>query len=298
MGESTQPEFNLQSEMKSVTGKELLKSNLGASLMLHKKTMLLTSTILVVVILIGLGFVTRRAGAVEQPGEEAIAELKKRVARLEAEVVEMRKALLRPGGAPDNATEIKNVAEVAKLRAAEVLQRAQTTHALLTDIHNGKFAGRERQAKINDLNNDLASLWMTMAGYGVGRDPYLDHIRLCENGSSNAKSPPDFGIPGPYAAMGLPRLHERFLEASGITAKESARRTADFKSLVQAYSNPAVYQHGDFYDRAYNNYRAGKELLTPQYIADLKALDLWLTELEAAMEKAPTHFNKGAVSAK
>jgi hypothetical protein len=260
--------------------------------MRHNKATVLASLLLVAIILVGFGVVTRRAGAVEQPGEEAIEELKKRVARLEAEVAEMRKALLRAGGAPDNATEIKNVAEVARLRAEEVLQRAQNTHTLLRDIHNGKFAGQERQAKINNLNNDLSSLWMTMAGYGLGRDPYLDNIRFSDNGFSRAKSPPDFGIPGPYASLGLPRLHERFLEASGITAKESAKRTADFKKLVQAYSNPAEYQLRDICDRAHNEYRAGKGLLTPQYVADLKALDSWLTDLEAAMEKVPTHFKK------
>jgi hypothetical protein len=37
-----------------------------------------------------------------------------------------------------------------------------------------------------------------------------------------------------------------------------------FKKLVQAYSYPAVYQHRDFNERAYGEYREGKGLFTPQ----------------------------------
>lgn len=248
------------------------------------------SLLVVMLALAGLSLFSSRSVAIEQPDE--IAELKKRIARLEAEVADMRKALLRAGGAIDSATEVKNTADVARLRAAELLQRTQNTHTILKDIHNGKFAGQERLAKINDLNNGLSSLWITMAGYGIGRDPYLDNIQLSDSGFSSAKTPPDFGIPGPYVAMGLPRLHERFLEASGIKGKEAAQKSADFKKLVQPYSNPAVYQHREFNDRAYHDYRAGKNLFTAQYIADLKALGQWLTELETALEKVPAHFDK------
>jgi hypothetical protein len=239
----------------------------------------------------------RYAGAEQLPGKgregDALAELQKRVAQLEAEVAEMRKALIRAGGGtPDATTEIKSASEVAKLRAAELLQRTQNMHTLLREIMGGGLAGRRLQTKINDLNNDLSALWLTMAGYGLGRDPYLENIRLSDSGFSQAKPPPDHGIPGPYVALGLPRLHERFLAASATKDKAAEQKSAEFKKLVQAYANPAAYQHRDFSERAYGEYREGKGLFTPQYTADLKALDQWLTDLAAVLEKVPTRFDK------
>jgi hypothetical protein len=219
--------------------------------------------------------------------------LKKRVAKLEAEVAEMRKALRQAGGGiPDSATEIKNVREVAKLRSAELLQRAQNTHALLREVMNSNAPGQALQNKINDLNNELTGLWGVLAGHGLGRDPYLDNIRLSESGFGRAKPPPDHGIPGPYVGIGLPRLHERYLEASGTKGKAAEKMSSDFKKLVQAYSNPAVYQHRAFYERAYGEYRQGKGLFTAQYVADLKTLDQWLTDLEAVLGKVPGYFEK------
>src|SRR5262245_11390544 len=115
--------------------------------MLLKKTTVAAGALLAASALAtGLGTPPRHAGAVEQSGGQredgAVAELQKRVARLEAEVAEMRKTLLRAGGGPpDSTTEIKNVTEVAKLRAADLLQRAQNTHALLREVMNGKLPG-------------------------------------------------------------------------------------------------------------------------------------------------------------
>jgi cell division septum initiation protein DivIVA len=264
--------------------------------MLLKKTTVAGVLLAVSALAASLGMLPRHAGAVElfggQREDEAIAELKKRVARLEAEVAEMRKALLRAGGATDSATEIKNVTEVAKLRAADLLQRAQNTHAVLREVAGAKLAGPDFPNKINDLNNNLTALWMTAAGYGLGRDPYLDNIQLSNSGFSRAKLPPDHGIPGPYVSLGLPRLHERFLEASGIKGKAADKKTAEFQKLVQAYANPAVYQHREFGERAYSEYREGKGLFTPEYRADLKALDQWLTDLEARLDKVPAYFQR------
>jgi hypothetical protein len=229
------------------------------------------------------------------PGKEreAIADLKKRVARLEAEVAEMREALLRAGGGkPDPAAEAKRLREVATLRAADLLQRAQNVHAMLRDIRGGKVAGQALLVRINDMSNDLTSLWFTMAGYGLGRDPYLDNIQLSNSGFGSAKPPPDHGIPGPYTSLGLPRLHERFLEASGVKGKAAAEKRAEFKKLVQPYANPGVFKHHDFGERAYSEYRQGKALFTTQYGADLKALDTWLTDLEVALGKVPTYFER------
>src|SRR5262245_44134837 len=109
----------------------------------------------------------RRADAGEPPcgsrDPDVIADVKKRVAQLEAEVAEMRKALLRAGGVVDQATELKNVSQVAKLRAADLLQRTQNVHTVLREVTSGNLAGRALHNKINDLNNDLGSLWLTLA---------------------------------------------------------------------------------------------------------------------------------------
>lgn len=229
------------------------------------------------------------------PGGRAaddLDELKNRVAKLEAEVAEVRKAFRQAGGVPDNATEVRNAREVAKARSADLLQRARNAHDVLREVTNGDLAERALRNKINDLNNDLTALWVTLAGYGLGRDPYLDNIRLSDSGFSRAKPPPDHGITGPYAGIGLPRLHERYLEASGVKGDAAEKAGAEFEKLVRAYSNPAVYTHRGFGERAYSEYREGKGLFTPQYAADLKGLDQWLTDLEAVLGKVPGYFGK------
>jgi hypothetical protein len=243
----------------------------------------------------GVGLTPPAAHAARPRGgpEEEVAELKRRVARLEAEVAELRKALHRAGGVDaDPAAEARDVREVARLRCADLLQRAQNAHAVLREVMNGQAAGPALQARINDLNNDLSALWLTLAGYGLGRDPYLDDIRLSDSGFGRAKPPPDLGIPGPYAAMGLPRLHERFLGASGAKGEAAAMAAADFRRLVQPYANPAVFPHRAFSERAYGEYREGKNLFTPRYADDLKALDRWMTDLEDVLAKAAGHFEK------
>jgi ribosomal protein L29 len=265
--------------------------------MLTRKKIVSLGVVLVMgALLVGVCLPQRHALAakpLEQDREDDITELKKRITKLEAEVAEMRKALLlAAGGAADNTREIKNVREVAKLRSADLLQRAQNTRAILCEVMNGKVAGQALQTRINDLNNELTDLWFMVAGYGLGRDPYLDRIQVSGSGSGRAKPPPDSGIPGPYVAIGLPRLHERYLEASGVQRKAAEMASSDFKKFVQAYANPAIYQHRDFYERAYEDYRHGKGLFTPQYEADLKAVDRWLAELEAVLAKVPGYFDK------
>ena len=259
---------------------------------LKKSTVATVELLMATALTVGLWEFSRQTAVSGPDDRETIAELKKRVAKLEAEVAEMRKALLRAGGITDSATEIKQISEVAKLRIADLQQRTKNTHAVLRDVRGGVLVGRALRAKINDLNNDLTSLWAKMASYGVGRDPYLDNIQVSDSGSIRASSPPDHGLPGSYASLGLPRLHERFLEAAGAKGKVADTKKAEFKKLVQAYSNPAVFTHREFNDRAYNEYRDGKNLFTPQYMADLKALDLWLTDLADVLEKQSRYFDK------
>src|SRR5262249_12932873 len=88
-----------------------------------------------VALLVSLGVASLPAHAGTRP-EEEIAELKRRVAKLEAELAAMRKAFRLAGGAPESTTEIKNIREVAKLRAAGLLLRARNTHALLQAVLN------------------------------------------------------------------------------------------------------------------------------------------------------------------
>jgi hypothetical protein len=137
--------------------------------------------------------------------EDDMTELKERVSKLEAAVAEMRKALLRAGGAADSATEIKQVREVARLRCADLLQRAQNTLAILREVRKGKAAGGKLLNQINDLNNNLTALWMTVAGYGLGRDPYLDNVQV----SAGRIGCPTGTCPGPPAGPWRRPLHTR-----------------------------------------------------------------------------------------
>ena len=66
----------------------------------------------------------------------------------------------------------------------------------------------------------------------------------------------------------------------------------EFAKLVQPYSNPGTYQHRDFSQRAYGQYRAGKMVFTQQYETDLKSLEQWLSDLEVALAKVPTQFDR------
>jgi len=259
---------------------------------LRKTPMATVALLMACLLTAGLCVAPHQVSAVQRGDEEEIAKLKKRVARLEAEVAEMRNAFFRAGGSTDSATEIKQITEVAKLRGADLHQRTKNVHAVLREVKDGKLAGKELQARINDLNNNLGDLWIKMASYGLGMDSYLDNIQLSNSGISRANPPPDNGIPGPYVSLGLPRLHERFLEASGIKGRAAEKKIAEFTKLVHAYANPGVYPHRDFGERAYNDYRAGKNLFTRQYDADLKALDQWLTDLEAVLQKQSGYFKR------
>jgi hypothetical protein len=252
--------------------------------------------LLVLVLTVGPALAPRDAGAAGGGGgkdRETVADLKKRVARLEAEVAELRKALLRTGVVKiDPATEVKNVRTIAGLRVADLLQRARNVHAILREIRGGKVVGRALLVRINDLNNDLGTLWLKMASYGLGRDPYLDSIQFDSSGFSRPALPPDHGIPGPYPVLGMPRLYERLLEATGVKGKAAKQKRAEFTKLVRPYANPGVYPHRAFYERAYREYRDGRSLFTPRYGADLKALDGWLLDLEIALGKVPAFFER------
>src|SRR5262249_60419885 len=77
------------------------------------RALLVTSALLFGVC--GASLHARGAPPATSGGREDIAELKKRVAKLEAEVAEMRKALRQAKGTPDSAPAMKKGREVAKL---------------------------------------------------------------------------------------------------------------------------------------------------------------------------------------
>ena len=191
--------------------------------------------------------------------------------------------------ATTSANEVENIRTIATRRIAELRQYAQNVHTLLREIKNGQIEQPGLLNRVNDLNNDLAGLWLKIAGYGLGTDPYRDNIQLSSSGFSRPEPPGDYGISGPYTFWGLPRLYERFAELSGHSGQASPSKD-EFAKLVYAYSNPALYPHRDFYERAYADYRLGQKLSSPQYTTDLETLDQWLSELENALDQVPAYF--------
>jgi hypothetical protein len=258
------------------------------------KMLPVAALVLILAVIVSVGVATRQASAQRpvDPGEE-IPELKKRVARLEAEVAQMRRGLRLAGGGPaEQATPAADLRELATLRAADLLRNARNVHAVLKAVRSGKLKGRALLVNINDFNNGLGGLWITLAGYGLAGEPSLGNIAVSDSGFSRAAPPPDYGIPGPYPVYGMPRLLGRYLAAKRVKEGAAARIRAEFEQLVEPYSNPAVFPFRDFGNRAYNDYRGGKDLDTPQFKADLKAIDQWLTALEGVLVKVPGYFGQ------
>lgn len=187
---------------------------------------------------------------------------------------------------PPNAQEI---AELAALRSQDLLQRAQNTHQLLREILAGNIGQASPHNRVNDLNNELVDLWMAIASAGLGTEPFQSNINVSSNGFKRPDPAPNFGFPS-YAHLGFPRLYANFLRARGVPLDAIEPQVAEFSGLVKPYANPARYPHRDFYERAYNNYREGKELDTERYTADLERLDRWLSELENVLQRLPGFF--------
>lgn len=188
------------------------------------------------------------------------------------------------------AAELDTLREIVTLRCRDVLRRTQNLHMLLHEIMQGQVGPVQPLNRLNDVNNDLFDLWLTLAGYGIGDDPYHDNIQASNSGFSRGKDTPDFGISGSYTALGLPHLYERLLQISSITSELYRTLDERFAAIVAPAANPAVYPHRDFYERAYSAYREGKDIGTPQYNVDLSTIDRWLSDLETALNQAPQQF--------
>jgi hypothetical protein len=180
--------------------------------------------------------------------------------------------------------------EVARLRINDLQRATRNVSDLLVEIKAGKIQAQGPINRVNDLNNDLFDLWLKIAGYGLGADPYLDNIFASSSGFSRAHLPPDYGVSAVPQTMGIPRLYERFLDATNTDSHSRDRERQELSVIVQAYGNPAIYPHKDFYERAYSEYRNGQAIESAQFKSDLDRVDSWLRELTDNLEKATKLF--------
>lgn len=179
-------------------------------------------------------------------------------------------------------------AEVARLRINDLQKATRNVTDLLVEIKAGKIQAQGPINRVNDLNNDLFDLWLKIAGYGLGADPYLDNIFASSSGFSRAHLPPDYGVSAVPQTMGIPRLYERFLDATNTNPHSRDRQ--ELSVIVQAYGNAALYPHKDFYERAYSEYRNGQAIESAQFKSDLDRVDLWLRELMGNLDEAAKLF--------
>ncbi len=186
------------------------------------------------------------------------------------------------------------VTSLATLRSRDLLKLTQNVRNLLRSIQNGQIGQSGPLNRINDLNNNLVDLWSAIAGYGLATEPFPNSIQVSSSGFTAAKPAPDFGYDTAHKSFGMPRLYERFLQLTGVTGATAQTQRQAFNRLVQPYANSEVYPHQAFYERAYNAYRIGTDLGTPQYQADLQALNIWLTDLENILQIVPKHFTANA----
>ena len=185
----------------------------------------------------------------------------------------------------------KQLCQVIELRVRDLLQTTYNAHHLLREIQNGQIQ-QTGLNKVNNLNNDLVDLWMNIAGYGLGTDPYTDiHIMVSSSASKDAKLAPNYGLPNQYKSIGIPRLYQQFIENSNLSSQNIQVKETKFMQLTQPYSNPAQYPFQDFFSRAYYSYRENKLLTSSQYKADLEIIDAWLTNLEKVLLQIPTFLN-------
>lgn len=188
-------------------------------------------------------------------------------------------------------TEAKQLCQVIELRTRDLLLATYNLHHLLREIQNGQIQ-QVGMNRINDLNGNLTSIWLNLASYGLGTDPYVDiHIFFSGSAFSDAPLSPSFGLPTQYRLVGMPRLYNQYLEKSSLSLTEITARQTKFLQLVQPYSNPSVFPFKNFYERAYFSYRNNQLLESAQYQEDLKVLDTWLTDLEKALMKIPSFLS-------
>ena len=185
---------------------------------------------------------------------------------------------------PDDTTNGKAAMsiEVIRLRLNDLENSRANIANVLNEIMSGNAGEINPFNKINDLNNGLIDFWLTIVGYGLGSDPYVDkNIMVMSNGFNSAKLPPDYGITELSTHIGIPRLFANICPKAEI----SAQNYSEAKKNTSEYSNPAVYPFRDFSDRAINFYRSGQKLDSPEFQNDVKKLTFWLNTLEANLKR-------------
>jgi hypothetical protein len=186
---------------------------------------------------------------------------------------------------PSSVSTANEDSEVAVLRIEDLQKATRNVRELLLEIKAGNIQGQGPINRVNDLNNDLFDLWLKISGYGLGADPYQDYIFASSSAFSRAHLAPDYGIQAVPQTMGIPHLYEKFLDASDPSASSRDRKQREFRVIVRAYGNPAIYPHKDFYERAYSEYRNGKEIESAGFKTDLDRVDAWLGELTDNLDK-------------
>lgn len=185
----------------------------------------------------------------------------------------------------------RQICQIIELRTRDLLQATYNVHHLLREIQNGQIQQKGLN-KVNDLNNNLVGLWLNIAGYGLGTDPYVNiHIMVSGSASSDARAAPSYGLSGGYITIGVPRLYNQYIESSSLSLQEIQRKETAFTLSVQPYANPAEYPFKDFFNRAYFSYRENKLLDSAEYKEDLRVIDVWVTSLEKVLEQIPSFLS-------
>ena len=168
---------------------------------------------------------------------------------------------------------------MARLRVEDLLKEAHNLSNLLAEIKAGQIGTPAPQNRVNDLNNNLFDLWLKIAGYGLGTDPYLDNIFASPSAFSRAHLAPDYGVSDVPQTMGIPRLYERFLNSGGQNPSSRETKLRGLSVAVLDYGNPAIYPHKLFYERAYSRYRNGQDIESQEFKDDLDHIEVWLRTL-------------------
>jgi hypothetical protein len=199
--------------------------------------------------------------------------------------LEMMKLLL-PSFKSESGAKVsqESYSEVLVARITDISRAAKNAKSLQLEIEQGKIQQPGPYNRINDLNNSLSDLWLKIAGYGLGTDPFVDNIFFSSSGFSKAQLPPDFGIPEVKQSIGIPRLFRQYLatKADG----EANRKQKLLEKALAEYANPAIYPFRDFYERAYSDYRSGENIGTAQFRTDVDFIGKWLVQLISSLNSA------------
>ena len=112
--------------------------------------------------------------------------------------------------------------QVIESRVRDLFQTTRNTRNLLIEVKNKQIDQLNSPLnKVNNLKNELTSLWLKIAGYGLGTDPFVNqHIFFSSSGFSEAKPSSSYGLSSDYIQIGIPRLYDQFLANSKLSEQE------------------------------------------------------------------------------